>query len=1099
MFVSQKLKALLLLAFFFYSPLIAQKNEKNVKKEEKKWDVETSLGAGTPLEFVTPEGTWMNIDVSPDGKHLAFDLLGDIYLLPIEGGEATLIAGGPAYEVQPRFSPDSQWLSYTSDKDGADNIWIMKRDGTEARQITKEDFRLLNNACWSPDGNYLIARKHFTSERSLGAGEMWLYHISGGKGIQLTKRKNDQQDAGEPALSPDGRYVYFSEDMSPGGYFEYNKNPHGQIYIIRRLDQQTGKLQNWITGPGGAVRPQPSPNGKYVAFVRRVRTKSVLYLHDLETGEQRPLYDGLSKDQQETWATFGVYPNYNWTPDSQYLIFWAKGKIWKLFIKTLQVTEIPFQAKVKQTLQKSLRYPQKINVPTFESKMIRQATTSPDGKWLVFSAVGQLWKKQLPDGVPQRLTQQKQFEYWPNFSPDGNWIVYATWSDEEQGALYKIKLNGTALKKLTKKKGFYQTPSFSNDGKKIAYRRTTGDAILGFTHGTDPGLYWMSTNGGESHFIREGGTFPTLDQTGTRLYFVEDVGQGKKALKSVTLSNSEELIHFTSKYATHFCPSPDEQWLVFTELFNAYLIPFSKTGSALEISGKTDLLPIQKLTQDFGTSPSWSRNSQMLHWLVGSEFVSMDLKENIHWNSALASKEHPLETLKTTSIPIGLQLNTDVPTGKIALTGARILTMKQDEVIENGTILVEGNKIVAIGSAQTTKVPEGYLRFEVQGKTIMPGMIDVHAHISGGSQGISAQQNWMYLANLAFGVTTTHDPSNNTEMVFTHSEMIKSGKIIGPRVFSTGTILYGAEGDFKAVVNQYEDALAHLRRMKAVGAFSVKSYNQPRRNQRQQIIKAARELEMMVVPEGGSFFFHNMSMILDGHTGIEHSIPIAPIYNDVVTLWASSQVSLTPTLVVGYGGLFGENYWYQKHPVWKHKRLLKFTPRALVDERARRRTMSEDDDFGHIALAQNCKKLLDAGVKIQLGSHGQLQGLGAHWELWMFVQGGMTPMEALRSVTLSGAEYIGLDSELGSLEPGKLADLLVLEKNPLEDIFHSESIQWVMINGRLYEAETLNEIGHTPKKRSPFYWEKAGHNDAFIWSEDTQSFALNHCGCTTHH
>jgi imidazolonepropionase-like amidohydrolase len=381
----------------------------------------------------------------------------------------------------------------------------------------------------------------------------------------------------------------------------------------------------------------------------------------------------------------------------------------------------------------------------------------------------------------------------------------------------------------------------------------------------------------------------------------------------------------------------------------------------------------------------------------------------------------------------------------------------------------------------------------------MPGLVDVHAHIWHSSSGISPQQSWLYLANLAFGVTTTHDPSNPTEMVFTHSEMVKAGRLVGPRVYSTGTILYGAEGDFKAVIESYEDALSHLRRMKAVGAFSVKSYNQPRRDQRQQVIKAARELEMMVVPEGGSFFFHNLTMILDGHTGIEHTIPIAPIYRDVKTLWGSSEVGSTPTLNVGYGGIWGENYWYQKYNVWEHERLLTFTPRPIVDARSRRRMKIPDGDFGHITRARNGKDLIDAGGSVQLGSHGQLQGLGSHWELWSFVQGGMTEMEALRCATLRGAWYIGMDHELGSLEEGKLADLLVMDENPLVDIRNTDSVRYVMINGRIYDAATMNEVGNYPRERAPFYWDRPGHSEAFVWQGPTRGFGVDQCGCYGRH
>ncbi|MFN3938932.1 MAG: TolB family protein, partial [Chitinophagales bacterium] len=225
----------LAIAFCVSMSLLAQ--------ETDKWNVSNPVEPFIEVTIETDEGTWMNLDVSPDGKTIVFDMLGDIYSMPVTGGEATLLRAGHAFEIQPRFSPDGKKIAFTSDAGGGDNIWIMDADGSNAKQLTKESFRLLNNAVWTPDGNYIVARKHFTSQRSLGAGEMWMYHIGGGDGIQLTKRKNDQQDAGEPWVSPDGRYVYFSEEMYGGGYFQYNKDPNSQIYIIRRYDMQTGTVE----------------------------------------------------------------------------------------------------------------------------------------------------------------------------------------------------------------------------------------------------------------------------------------------------------------------------------------------------------------------------------------------------------------------------------------------------------------------------------------------------------------------------------------------------------------------------------------------------------------------------------------------------------------------------------------------------------------------------------------------------------------------------------------------------------------------------------------------------------------------------------------
>ncbi|MEZ4952804.1 MAG: amidohydrolase family protein [Saprospiraceae bacterium] len=449
--------------------------------------------------------------------------------------------------------------------------------------------------------------------------------------------------------------------------------------------------------------------------------------------------------------------------------------------------------------------------------------------------------------------------------------------------------------------------------------------------------------------------------------------------------------------------------------------------------------------------------------------------------------------MDSVGLRMNLQLPADKPTDIIALTNARIITMEGDEVIEKGAVVVEGNIIKSVSADFV--VPKGATEIDCSGKTIMPGIMDVHAHSGNFRYGLSPQKQWEYYANLAYGVTTSHDPSTNTEMVFAQSELIKAGYMVGPRLFSTGTILYGADGDFKAVVNSLEDAKSALRRTKAFGAFSVKSYNQPRRNQRQQVMAAARQLGIEVVPEGGSFFFHNLSMVVDGHTTVEHNIPVVPLYKDVTSLWAATKTHNTPTLIVNYGSISGEYYWYQHTNVWEQERLLSFTPRNVVDSRARHRTMVPEEEYenGHILTSQSLKKLTDAGVKVNLGAHGQLQGLGAHWELWMLQQGGMSNHQALKCATINGALSLGMDHQLGSIKAGKLADLIVLDANPLENIRNSEKVKYTMLNGRLYDAATMNEIGNYNRPRTQFYFEMPGSGNGYPYFQETNSFMRPVC------
>jgi imidazolonepropionase-like amidohydrolase/Tol biopolymer transport system component len=1034
----------------------------------QKWNIENPPGPQKKVTITTDEGTWMNLDVSPDGKTIVFDLLGDIYSMPVTGGKATLLAGGKAWEIQPRFSPDGKLISYTSDKEGGDNIWIMNADGSNKHSITKENFRLLNNASWSPDGQFLVARKHFTGTRSLGAGEMWLYHKTGGEGIQLTKRKNDQQDAGEPIISPDNKYLYWSEDVTPGPEFQYNKDPNKGIYAIKRLDRQTGDIEIVTGGAGGACRPQISPDGKLMAFVKRVRLKSVLYIHNLATGEEWPVYDDLSHDQQETWAIFGVYPNFAWLPDNSTLVFYAKGKIWNLDINTLVSAQIPFEVTSQQTITDALHYQQKVFQDEFPVKMIRQLTTSPDGKVVAFNAAGYIYIKSLPDGQPSRITATPDFEYEPSFSPDGRYLVYIDWTDELKGSVNKIDLQTCEVTRLTPEKGFYYMPKFSNKGDKIVFRKGEGNETAGFAFGTNPGIYTIAATGGVPKRIINNGIYPQFSTDDTRIYYQSSDGD-KKTFRVMDTTGANQQTLYTSKYTTQFNPSPDGKWMAFTELYNCYITPMVYTGSPQDLSAANKAIPINKLTRDAGTYLHWSKDSQKLMWTLGPKYFVRDIKSAVPFADDAPDKTPAIDT---TGTEIGLNLKTDVPDGKIAFKNARIITMKGDEVIDNGIILINQNKITAIGKATEITIPDDARVYDLSGKTIMPGIVDVHAHLHTSPDGITPQQDWNYYANLAFGVTTSHDPSSNTEMVFSQSEMLKAGHMVGPRVYSTGTILYGADGDFKAVINSLDDAKSNLRRLKAVGAFSVKSYNQPRREQRQQIIEAARQLNMEVVPEGGSTFFTNMNMILDGHTGIEHCIPVWPVYKDVKSLWNNSRSGYTPTLIVSYGTQWGENYWYDRTEVWKNEHLLSFTPQSIIDARSRRRTTSEYGDYGHIEISKYVKQIADGGTKVNLGSHGQIQGLGAHWELWMLVQGGMTPMQALRCATINGASYLGMDKEIGSIEVGKLADMVVLNANPLDDIYNSQKIKYVMLNGRLYDADSMNEIGNREKPRLRFWWQQ---------------------------
>ncbi|MBX3382041.1 MAG: PD40 domain-containing protein [Phycisphaeraceae bacterium] len=1123
-------------------PLIEPAPDSKPDAASDKWDVSTLRGTTSSVDITVSEGTWLSLDVSPDGRTIVFDLLGDLYTIPIEGGDAAPLTSGPAWDMHPRFSPCGQWVAFTSDRTGdnnkgGDNIWITRLDGTESRQITRESFRLLTQPTWSPDGQYIVARKHFTGRRSLGAGEMWMYHVNGRTdGLQLTTRQSDQKDAGEPVFSPDGRYLYYSFDAAPGQNFEYDKDSNAGIYAINRLDLVEGRTERFIAGPGGACRPTPSPDGASIAFVRRVRYQTALFVMDIASGIARQVYGNLERDNQETWAIHGVYPGIAYTPDSKAIVFWAGGKIHHLDLESGRAAPIPFRVNTSRQFTQAHRLPVEVAPETFNVKMLRSVTRSPNGDAVAFQALGHIYTARIegdaPDwrivGEPRRLTTAAdEFEFFPSWSRDGAHIVYVAWNDERLGAVRIARADGAGQPvTVTENPGHYADPVFSPDGAWIVYGKGSGGYLTHPAWSANPGLYAApnpAANGGTpgpSRFLTRRGTNPHFGADSARVFLTMREGgadSDRVSLISLDLARAaDERTHYRSDWATEMAVSPDGRWLAFAERFNVFVTPFLATGRDINIGPKASAAPVVKVSSEAGMNLHWSGDSASLCWSLGPTLMAQPVShalipaprgsEKTAGESA-AQSEVPKPPY---ALPITFTAKHDLPRradggeSVIALTNARILTMQTDpaggpragRIIDNGVIIVRANRIAAVGPQATTPIPAGAQRIDLRGATVAPGLVDVHAHGAQASAGVTPQKNWIDFANLAFGVTTIHDPSNNTEAIFSAAELARTGLVLSPRTFSTGTILYGAAGNFKAEVESLDDALFHLGRMKAVGAISVKSYNQPRRDQRQFVMEAARRLGIMVVPEGGALYQHNLTMVIDGHTSVEHTLPVENIYSDVAALWGATQVGYTPTLGVAYGGMGGENYWYARTNVWENQRLMNFVPRYVVDPRSRRRTDAPDEEWNHIKAAGIAKRLLDAGVRPTIGAHGQLAGLAAHWEMWMFVQGGMTPFEALRAATIDGAWYVGLDGDIGSIEPGKLADLVVFEQDPTEDIRRSEHIRFTMLNGRLFDALSMQPLAPVAGERPRFFFEEL-QSGAFggIAAANLARFAAGCVGC----
>ena len=1055
------------------------------------------------LAFETAEGTWMGVDLHPDGDRFVFDLLGDVYEVAVDGGAATRLTSGPTWDTEARYSPDGARIVFSSDRGGNLALWLMDTDGSRPRAVAESDDHRSSDAAWSPDGQYLVARRRHTDTSSIGTWELWLHDRLGGDGVQITSK--DSQAGSEPAFSPDGRFVYYS---ARAPRYAYNRDPNQGIWQVWRYDRSTGQNRP-ITGEhGGVVRPTPSPDGSRLAVVRRRQGQTRLEILDLETGALRPTGVLLDPDDQEGFGVHGNYPRMDWFEDGRHLLVFAEGGFWKVDTETGARAAIPFTASVEQEILPAVRPPRSAVADDVRARLVRWPVISPDGQELVFGALGSLWRVSLPDGEPTRLTKDDVREFGPAWSPDGRWIAYVTWSDEQGGQVRIVPRGGGRGRTVSRGRAKYSNPSFSPDGRELVLLRGSGGSERGHDLARElwSDVVILDPHTGEETVVAataglKRAARPRFSADGRRVLFPEerpverDSSEG--VLVSVNRDGTDRRDVLKVGHAQDLVPSPDGRWVAFKEHHHAWLARVPEHGrGTLELSKDGGGLPVWQLSEVAGDWVDFSGGSVTWGW--GPEVWRAELDGVAEWAEGEAydaaaerEAEHEAEgehggepgdddDSAEVSLPpterfeIDLRVPRAVPSGAVAITGARIITMKGDEVLEGATLLVIDDRIAAIGADGAVLVPDGAKVIDGSGATVIPGLIDVHAHLHFSAMDVMPDQPWRYLANLAYGVTTVHDPSVFTDQAFTFAELVEAGRMTGPRVFSTGQILYGARGNFRSDVQSLDDARRHVRRMGALGAVSIKSYQHPRREQRQWLVQACREEGLLDVPEGGGDLWGDLSFVLDGHSAIEHAIPIVPLYDDAVRLLAASQTFWTPTLLVAYGGPMGEHFFFWQHEVWKDERLATFTPPGWMERKRRRTLVAPDGEWRHQDVARQAAKVATAGGHVTVGGHGQVQGLGVHWEMWgLGGPGAMTAHQALASATIEGARYLGMEADLGSLEPGKLADFVVLDANPLDAIENSEQVRWVVKNGELFDAATMDRVWPEPQRRGRLIWEIA--------------------------
>ena len=1066
------------------------------------------------LSLDTDEGTWISLDVSPDGGTIVFDLLGDLYTIPFAGGDAAPLTEGMAYDSQPRYSPDGSRVLFVSDRDGAENLWLIDVDSRATRQVTNAPDNNYESPEWLPDGDYVVAA---VGAGALAGGDrrnpkLWMWHVDGGTGIQLIDEPGSRRITG-PAPTPDGRHIWFAQRER---LWQYNAIfPQYQLAVY---DRETGEQYVRTSRYGSALRPTISPDGAWLVYGTRHEDQTGLRLRELASGDERWLAYPIQRDDQESVAGADVLPGMSFTPDSSELVVSYGGKIWRVpLAEDAEPIPVPFRVRTDLDIGPELAFKYPVDDSLrFTVRQIRDAVPSPDGQTLAFAALDRLYVRAIPDGEPRRLTELDMVEAQPAWSPDGTWIAFVTWSPDG-GHLYKVRADGSALPvRLTTRPAIFQYPAWSPDGERLVAiqgpARSFREAARQTAPGASANIVSVPADGGDWTLVAptDGRTFPhtTTDPDRIYLYHRED------GLVSIRWDGTDEKAHVKVNGpappgggepgpASLVLMAPAGDRALAHVRLDLFTLAVPYVGGETPVVSVADperaSVPVRKLTEVGGQFPAWSADGRRAHWSIGNAHFVYDLddaeaaeetaraaeaaeaqeavpadaneagggneeeagQDDEEAGTAEGDEDDDAPAYEPVEIRVAVDAIRDIPNGYGVLRGGRVITMRGDQVIENADVVVQGNRILGVGRRGSVAFPDFARIIEVPGTTIVPGFVDTHAHMRP-SFGVHKTQPWTYLANLAYGVTTTRDPQTATTDVLTYGDLVETGDIVGPRIYSTGPGVFNAE--------QIED-LDHAQRVlqrysEYYDTQTIKMYMSGNRQQRQWIVMAAKEQQLLPTTEGGLDMKYDLEMIIDGYPGLEHSFPIFPLYRDVVSLTAHTRMAYTPTLLVSYGGPFGENWFFTRENPHDDPKLRRFIPHAELDRLTRRRGAGVDagpggwfreEEYVFRQHAEGVKAIVEAGGVAGVGSHGQLQGLGYHWELWATQSGGLSEHDALRIATALGAEAIGLDGDLGSIEPGKLADLVVLEANPLDDIRNTNRIRYVMKNGRLYDADTLDE------------------------------------------
>ncbi len=1026
------------------------------------------LAPSRAIDIDVDEGTWLSPDLTPDGRTIVFELLGDLYSLPVSGGQARQLTRGMAFDAQPAAAPDGRRIAFVSDRSGAENLWIADLDGRNARQVTtRDDDAVLTSPAWSADGRALFVSR---SRADLGAYELHRADVATGEMSLLVPVKASSEQARADwssalgaAPSPDGRFLYYAKRLGePPG------DATAEWTIVRR-DLASGAEETIVSAPrsyrpdlllGTAFRPALSPDGKRLVYGARDRGRTGLRLLDLETREDRWLALPVQQDETGAGASRDLLPRHTFTSDGRALIVSAGGGLQRIDVASGAATTIPFRVRTRLDLGAPTRQSIREDTGPVRARIMQDPVQSPDGRMLAFSALGGLYVMPLaPGATPRRLADGAQ----PSWSPDGRTLAFVRWSAAEAGHVWTMPAVGGEARRISDVAAHYTHPTFTPDDAAVVALRSSQVVrmhaymeygvlrqaeLVSFDARSEAPARVIASGmlGGVPHFGPDAAEAMLLSGEGVTAVRLDN--GVKRKVASVTGPGW----YFAEgrAQADELRVSPDGRWALAQIAQQLHLVELPADGRTVDLD--TPGVRHRKLTDVGADFFGWADGGRAITWAVGSTYYRRPLAEVVLDAAEIAEPRGA--DVGGEAFEAAVTLPRATPLGGLLLRGATVLTMRGEEAIADADLLITDGRIAAVGARGSVAVPAGASVRDVSGKHIIPGLIETHTHIADVRRGVLDLQSWGPLAALAYGVTTSFDPSTLSIDMLAYGDAVDAGLMVGSRIRSTGPALFSfntfrSAAEVEAVLRRYRD---HYR------LRNIKMYRTGNRRVRQWIAAAAGRLGLHPTTEGALSTKLMLANAIDGYAGVEHALTATPIREDIVALMAGSGVGYSATLMIGNGGPQGQDWFITRTDPLSDAKLGRFAPRYVVDMKTRTRTWREAGEYLFPAIAADAARLQREGALVGMGSHGEVPGLGFHWEMQAHVMGGMTPMEALHAATRGSAAVIGRETDLGSIEPGKLADLIILDRDPRTDIRNALAIDAVMLEGRLRDGDTLDEL-----------------------------------------